>query len=285
MANRDEKRAKLMEKILARRTEKQAAEKAKFAKMRKAAEEGASGVEKELTQLADACAAQAEAFENLRENLDLIQPPKEASLKVRVAAARSYGKAFKRIAEEAPEQLAEALGEAYHSLDEQAGALENLADTLGVDLHETPAEEAFAEEGINELGEADEAGVPVSSEVEQEADKEAAGGGSDAFVTDRGGDGQPIAPKKVDVPRVANSGPGGAGFVTDRDKDAKPMAPAKAEIPQAQGKTEVGAGKSGHVRPMKQIVPSGTPTGQPAEAFVKSIPQAQGASESPGNKR
>jgi hypothetical protein len=304
--------AEIRKKIEARKVAKQAAQKAKFAKMRHVAENEPMGVEKDLTQLADACAAQAEAFENLKENLDLILAPKEASLKIRVAAARNYAKSFKRIAEEAPEQLAEALSEAYHSLDEQAGALEQLAGTLGIDLGATPTEEAFAQEGIQELNEADEEGVPVGDVpepgMEDGEEKEAAGDGSAGFVTDRGADGNPKKPEEVNVPRVAAGG-GEAGFVTDRDNKGKPERPAKVEIPQAQGKSEalgnkggstkgepaakfvkdipqaqgkaeVGAGKSSaQNKPMKQIVPSGTPTGLPAESFVKDIPQSQGSSE------
>lgn len=278
----------IRKKIQARKAEKVAAEKAKYAKMKHVADNDPGSVEKDLTSLADACAAQAEAFDALRENLDLIQAPKEASLKIRVAAARNYGKEFKRIAEEAPQELASAVSEAYHSLDEQAGALEQLADHLGIDLGSTPTEEAFAEEGIQEMNEADEQGVPVGDVSEPPYDnadeKEAAGGGSDAWVTDRDESGQPRKPEQVEVPRVANSGPGAAGFVTDRDKDAKPTTPQKVKIPQAQGKTEVGAGKQSKQKPMTQIVPSGTPTAAPAAEFVKNIPQSQGSSESPGNK-
>jgi hypothetical protein len=309
MANR----AELRKKIQARQAEKQAAVKTKYAKMRQVANDAPGGVEKELQQLADACSAQAEAFENLKENLDLIQAPKEASIRIRAAAAKNYARSFKRIAEEAPQQLAEALSEAYHSLDEQAGALENLADSLGVDLHMSPAEEAFGAEGQNEIGEAEEANVPMSEEVEQEAEKEAAGGGSDAWVTDRDPSGQPIKPEEVEVPRVANSGPGAAGFVTDRDKDAQPKSPDKMKIPQAeggmaqtsikdasdgsasaesfvkdipqsQGQGQTPGNKAGHKRPMTQIVSPGTPTAAPAADFVKDIPQAQGAGQTPGNK-
>src|ERR1035437_3070865 len=113
------KREEIRKKIEARKAEKQAASQVKFATMRQVADSDPGQIESDLTQLAEACAAQAEAFENLRENLDLVQAPKEAALKVRVLAARTYAKAFKRIAEEAPEQLAEAVSEAYHSLDEQ----------------------------------------------------------------------------------------------------------------------------------------------------------------------
>jgi hypothetical protein len=278
--------------------------------MRHVAEEGAAGVESSLSNLAEACAAQAEAFDNLKENLDLIQAPKEASLKVRTAAARNYAKSFKRIAEEAPEQLAEAICEAYHSLDEQAGAIEALAQNLGVDLEASPVEEAFGQEGLNEIGQDEEQGISIGEGVDEEV-KEGAGEG---WTTDRDEAGQPRTPEKVDVPRVANSGPGAAGFVTDRNNEGKPEAPKKVEIPQAQGesaltasrrrkadagaasaesfvkdipqaqgKTEVGAGKAGHVRPMKQMTSPAKPAAS-AEEFVKNIPQSQGRGETPGNK-
>ena len=242
MANREE----IRKKIEARRAQKQAASKAKFAKMRKAAEANPGEIEKDLTLLADACAAQAEAFENLKENLDLIQAPKEASLAVRAKAARNYARAFVRIAEESPEKLQGAISEAYHSLDEQAGALEQLAEHLGIDLNATPAEEAFAEEGVQEIDKADEAGFPLSEEVKEDAgevEKEAAGSGSDAWVTDRGADGEPKAPERVEGPRVA-AGSGNDAFVTDRDKDSKPRAPKKMDIPQAKGESEVNKASS-----------------------------------------
>lgn len=312
MANR----AELLKKIQARKAEKQAAAKAKWAKMRSTAAEYAPTIEKKLAKLAELCVAASEGFENLRENLDLVQAPKEASLKVRVAAARNYAKSFQRIAEESPEMLAEAVQEAYKSIDEIAGTLEMAAEQLGVDLNATPAEEAFAEEGIAEIehGEAEGEAISEEAPVDEEIKE---GAGSDWFVTDRDDKGEAKAPEQVEVPRVANSGPGAAGFVTDRNNEGKPEAPKKVEIPQAQGeaqtsikdaskkrgndgakpaesfvkdipqsqgKTEVGAGKAGHVRPMKQIVPSGTPQAAGAEEFVKNIPQAQGKGETPGNK-
>jgi hypothetical protein len=312
------KRAELLKKIQARKAEKEAAEKAKWAKMRHAAEEGASDFEKKLAYLSELCAAQAEAFENLKANLDLVQAPKEASLKVRVAAARNYAKSFQRIAEEAPEQLAEAVQEAYKSLDEIAGTLEMAADQLGVDLNATPAEEAFSNEGIEELEHGEEAGEEVGEEapVDEEIKE---GAGSDAWVTDRDGGGQPKTPERVEVPRTANSGPGSQGFVTDRSNEGKPETPKKVvspqveggeaqtsikdasrkraedgaasaesfvkDIPQSQGKAEVGAGKAGRVRPRTQIVSPGTPAAPAAEEFVKNIPQSQGKSEAAGNAK
>jgi hypothetical protein len=310
MANR----AELLKKIQARKAEKQAAAKAKWAKMRSTAAQYAPTIEKNLAKLAELCVAAAEGFSNLSENLDLVQAPKGASLKVRVAAARNYAKSFQRIAEESPEMLAEAVQEAYKSLDEIAGTLELAADQLGVDLNATPAEEAFAEEGVAEIehGEAEGEEIAEEAPIDEEVKE---GAGSDWFTTDRDENGQPKTPEQVDVPRVANSGPGAAGFVTDRNSEGKPEAPKKMEIPQAQGeavnasarrrranetpasaesfvkdipqaegKTEVGAGKQGRTRPMTQIVPPGTPQAPGAEEFVKHIPQAQGKGETPGNK-
>jgi hypothetical protein len=314
MANR----AELLKKIQARKAEKQAATKAKWAQMRHAATEGATDFEKKIAKLAELCVAAAEGFQNLRDNLDLVQAPKGASLKVRVAAARKYAKSFQRIAEESPEMLAEAVQEAYKSLDEIAGTLELAADQLGVDLNATPAEEAFAEEGVAEIEHGEAEGEEIAEGFEEEApvDEEIKeGAGSDWFATDRDESGQPKTPEQVDVPRVANSGPGAAGFVTDRNSEGKPEAPKKMEIPQAQGeavnasarrrranetpasaeafvkdipqsqgKTEVGAGKQGRTRPLTQIVSPGTPQAPAAEEFVKNIPQSQGKGETPGNK-
>jgi len=307
MANR----AELLKKIQARKAEKQAAAKAKWAKMRSTAAQYAPTIEKNLAKLAELCVEAAEGFSNLSENLDLVQAPKGASLKIRVAAARNYAKAFQRIAEEAPEQLAEAVQEAYKSIDEIAGTLEMAADQLGVDLNATPAEEAFAEEGVAEIEHGEAEGEEIAEAPIDEEVKE--GAGADWFATDRDESGQPKTPEQVDVPRVANSGPGAAGFVTDRNSEGKPEAPKKVEIPQAQGeavnasrrrasetpasaesfvkdipqsqgKTEVGAGKAARTRPMTQIVSPGTPQPPAAEEFVKNIPQSQGKGETPGNK-
>jgi hypothetical protein len=214
--------------------------------------------------------------------------------------------------------LAEAVQEAYKSLDEIAGTLEMAADSLGVDLNATPVEEAFAEEGQAEIEHGEEKGEEIAGGEAPVSDEIKEGAGSEWFVTDRDESGKPKSPEKVDVPRVANSGPGASGFVTDRNNEGKPEAPKKLDIPQvdataqtsikdasrrrragetpasaesfvkdipqAQGKTEVGAGKAGHVRPMKQMVPSGTPQAPGAEEFVKNIPQSQGKGETPGNK-
>jgi hypothetical protein len=278
MANR----AALLKKIQARKAEKAAAYKSKWAQMRHMAEEAPADVEKSLSNLAESCAAQAEAFEALRENLDLVQAPKEASVRTRVAAARNYAKTFQRVAEECPERLADAISEAYHSLDEQAGSLEQLAEQLGVDLNSTPTEEAFAEEGIQEMAEGEEASMTVPEEVSDEVKE---GAGSDAWTTDRDESGEPKMPEKIDVPRVANSGPGGAGFVTDRDGEGKPEAPKKVEIPQAQGAAVAAAKRTAEAVKKGYIYRQGTKGKKAedgaasAEAFVKDIPQSQGTTE------
>lgn len=279
MANR----AELLKKIQARQTEKAADRAAKWAKMRQTAAD-AGEFEKRLARLADLCAAASEGFTNLRENLDLIQAPKGASMPVRVAAARKYAKSFRRIAEESPEQVADAVAEAYKSLDEIAGALEMAADDLGIDLEATPVEEEFAEEGKLELehGEAEGEGIVEEQHGEEEIEdeKEAAGSAGGWFTTDRDAEGKAKIPERADVPRVANSGPGAQGFVTDRDSDGKPATPKKVEIPQADAEAQTSI-KDASARKRKR----GDAAPEPAEAFVREIPQSQGKTEVGAGKR
>jgi|SRR5271166_7155720 len=279
--------AYIRKRIMARKAEKDAAEKVKYAQMRQIAFGDASGVEKDLVQLADACAAQAEAFDALRENLDLIQAPKEASLKLKTAILRRYAKEFKRIAEEAPQELAQAVSESYHSLDEIAGAIENLAGTLGIDLGATPAEEAFAEEGIQEMDQAEEENVPMGDVPEpgmegEEEEKEAAGGGGGWYTTDRDSTGQPKKPLDVTVPRAASNND---AWVNDRDKNSKPERPAKMKIPQAEGEGQTPGNKgASRKKADEQIYNAYGNTPEPASAFIKDIPQAEGQGQTPANK-
>jgi len=277
MANR----AALLKKIQARKAEKQAAAKAKWAAMRHTAVEGAAEFEKKLACLSELCAAASDGFDNLKANLDLVTPPKEASLKVRVGAARNYAKAFQRLAEEAPEQIAEAVQEAYKSLDEIAGTLELAAEQLGVDLNATPVEEAFADEGKLELEHGEAEGEEIVEDVIEEApveDEIKEGAGGDWFSTDRDTNGEPKIPESIDVPRVANSGPGGAGFVTDRNNEGKPETPKKMEIPQAQGEAQTSIKDASSKRyVLRKRRANETPAS--AESFVKDIPQAEGKTE------
>jgi hypothetical protein len=247
----------------------------KWARLRQVAAEEPKEADAAIAEVADALGTMADALGNLRENLDLLEAPKTANIKVRIATARKYATAFRRMAEEAPEVIANAISEVYHSLDDVAGALENLAENMGIELNLSPVEEEFDaeaghepeeptvdesefEEGEKEL-ESPEA-EPAEEELDEEIDKEA---GAQEWTSDRDEEGQPKAPvtaaKKKELPdflkkkkdekddkkgdkdkKKEKKADGGAGFVTDRGNDAKPEPPAKAEIPQAQGETEVG---------------------------------------------
>lgn len=188
----------------------------KWARLRQVAAEEAKEADAALAEVADALGTMADALSAFRENLDLIEAPKTASIKSRIESARKYASAFRRMAEESPEVVADALSEVYHSLDDVAGAIENLAENMGIELNLTPAEESFAEEGQEELAgdipaEEEEAPVVDSDEglhgeqptaeveeepkeevVEEEEVKEASG--SDQFVSDRDEQGEPKSP-------------------------------------------------------------------------------------------
>jgi hypothetical protein len=146
----------------------------KWSRLRQVAAEEPKEADSALAEVADALGTMSDALSNLRENLDLIEAPKTASIKVRIATARKYATSFRNIATDAPEVVADAISEVYHSLDDVAGAIETLAENLGIDLELTPAEEAFAEEGKEELaGELpEETGEPKIDENEFEEGKE-----------------------------------------------------------------------------------------------------------------
>ncbi len=243
-SNREEVRKAIQVRKEVRKTETAA----QYEKMRACAKTPAkfAGV---LNVLVAKSARQADYMDGLRENLGLVKAAAEAPAKVRVAAARNYGKDFIKVADEQPDMLADALREAYKGLDEQAAAMEIAAEALGIDLGATPTEKAFADEGKKELGEGEPKGEeseeisfereddeivpkdekgeePKKEEKEPEEEKEAASG-SDQFVTDRGNDGKPEAPKEAAV--------GSDQFVNDRDSSGQPKTPAKVDIPQAQG--------------------------------------------------
>ena len=241
----------IRDKVAARKAQRKAKKADKYAKMRLVAAKAPEKMEKHLIRLADKYASMAEAVENLRVNLGLVRAAKEAPLKVRVAATKTYGKKFIRIAEEAPEKLESALVEAYNGLNDIAADIEFAAEQMGVPLE---AEEGMVTDGMEfepesiaegeheVVEEAEKAGLPVPEEVEEHVEeeesdteedfepeeKEAAGG--DAWVTDRDESGNPQAPENVDVPRVAA---GTDACVTDRDKDAQPSAPKEAASKKA----------------------------------------------------
>jgi hypothetical protein len=242
----------------------------KWARLRQVATEEPKEADSAIAEVAEALGTMADALSNLRENLDLIEAPKTANIKVRIATARKYATAFRRIAEDTPEIVAGAISEVYHSLDDVAGAFENLAENLGVELSLTPAEEAIGEEGKAELEgewgaeepESGESGAaPAEEKLDAELEKEA---GSQEWTSDRDEEGQPKSPviaaatcsqcsaghedpkkpgfckrhgKRIKKEKKAD---GSAAFISDRDNAAKPEAPAKLDIPEAQGETEVG---------------------------------------------
>lgn len=189
-------RESLREKIAARKAERLAEQKNKYARLRQVATEEPKEVEEALTEIADALATMSEGLVNLRENLDLVKAPKTASLKVRIATARKYASSFKQVAGESPEVIVDAVAEIYNSLDELAAGLENFAENLGFEIPTTPAMEDVIDEGESELNEAHEEGETVPEAIEDEAAdmtdeieededvEEHVASGSDNFVMD-----------------------------------------------------------------------------------------------------
>ena len=179
----------------------------KWARLRQVAADEPKEAGGAIAELAEALGVMADSLQALRTNLDLTEAPKTASPKARILAARRYASRFRQIANESPEVMADALSEVYHALDDVAGAVENLAENLGIDLNLSPVEEEFDdeaghipeepvideeefEEGEEELKSPD--AEPAEEELDEEINKEAAGGIE--FVTDRDETGKPKAP-------------------------------------------------------------------------------------------
>lgn len=186
------------------RSEKEAS--SKWARLRQVAVEEPKEAGAAIAELAEALGTMADSLTNLRTNLDLIEAPKTASIKTRIQAARKYAAKFRQLANEEPEVLADALSEVYHSLDDVAGAVEVLAENLGIELNLSPVEEQFDEEAghipeepeVNEFEfeEAEEElespeAQPDEEELDEEIEKEA---GSIEFDTDRDEQGEPKTP-------------------------------------------------------------------------------------------
>jgi hypothetical protein len=70
----------------------------------------------------------------MTETLGLSPIPKDAPLKVRVAARRKYAEEFRRIAEEHPEEFANMLSEVYQQLEQAVESVEILAENTDVEL-------------------------------------------------------------------------------------------------------------------------------------------------------
>jgi hypothetical protein len=90
-----------------------------------------------LSGLADDAAA-------FKSNLDLSEPAKTASIRDRVAARRNYARTLRRLANEAPQEIAGALSEVYAQLDDAAEGIEALAERFGLPL--TPPETTMVED-------------------------------------------------------------------------------------------------------------------------------------------
>ena len=147
--------------------------KSSWEKFKRIAAEEPHEVDSALSEVAEALGTMADSLTNLRENLDLIEAPKSASIRVRIATKKKYASRLRKMAEEAPEVVADAIAEVYHSLDDVAGALESLSENLGIDLNLSPAEEAFAEEGIEESeGEIPEEEFEAPEIEEEEGEEE-----------------------------------------------------------------------------------------------------------------
>jgi hypothetical protein len=164
----------LLKKIEARKAARQKAAGTKFAKLRRLATEEPAEVESALGELAEALGGMSEALTNLKDNLDL-GGTDSVDIEVAKAAKNKYAKNFRRLVAEAPEELANAVNELWHSLDAIAVGTEALADNLGIELSEEPelteeedTEHAFGENPHTE----DEAAPEESDEPEDDVEEE-----------------------------------------------------------------------------------------------------------------
>lgn len=124
---------------------------AKYAALKRAAEEAPKDISAALMELSQAMSTLAEASEALVENLDLTPVPEDGTIKEKVASRKKFAATLRRMASEQPEVVESAVKELYSSLDEIASAMENLAGNLGIDLEEPTEtfENAPMEEGID----------------------------------------------------------------------------------------------------------------------------------------
>jgi hypothetical protein len=202
-----QKRASVLEKIKARRTAK---DNAKWAQLRRVADENSPQAAEALDQLAQAFGELADRVDAFRENLDLVDAPVTASLKTRIAAKRALGTRLKKYAEESPQILADAVNELFKSLDEVAAGVEAFADNMGIELNMTPVEEAFVDEGQAEIEHGEEMGEEMAGGEESEG----------ALSQIHGDFGHSVE---------ANSGSGAKGWTNDRDESGQPKSPTKVD--------------------------------------------------------
>ena len=141
----------------------------RYARLRRVARTQPKELEAALRELAASYTKVGSLLSNFRENLDLVSAPKTASVREKAAAERIYAKSFIRVAEENPEQLEADLQRIYSQTDEIAGAVENLADHLGLNItpegeEPTGAPESFEDVKDDDSGDEFSAEEPVESE-------------------------------------------------------------------------------------------------------------------------
>jgi hypothetical protein len=251
-----------------------------WARLRQVAAEEPKEADAAIAELAEALGTMADSLNNLRTNLDLVEAPKTASIKVRVQAARKYAAKFRQIVEEAPEVMADALSEVYHALDDVAGAVETLAENMGIELSLTPAEAAFGEEGKEELGgewepEEPESGAepkvvkfeetekelesPEAAPAEEKLDEELKTGG----VVDKAKElwnarpkskaereAEEASAKMIDKHILNKDGAAVSDqFITDRDEEGKPKSPVVAGKKKADGSAAFVSDRDNNAKP------------------------------------
>jgi hypothetical protein len=201
MATTKEARTEMLKKIAERKKARETAAKttSKAAagrtthKLVVLAKEKPLEVQAAITELADFFGGIRASFLNLRDNLNLTDLPKTASPKEKTAHQAKFASGLKKLAEENPGELGEALSEVYGLLDEAAGAVENLADNTGVELSEPAAPFAEVEVHDEPIVEETVTEEPVTEEpLSEEPAEEKEASGSDNFFMSN----EPDAEKK-----------------------------------------------------------------------------------------
>jgi hypothetical protein len=147
MANQNQTRETARKRMQAHIKASRAKLNNKTAGLRKIAEAEPHEVGNALEELAGLFGDIAEVFKGIagdfgamKENLDLNEPGKTASIRERISARRNYARTLRRLANEEPEQLGEALSIVYGQIDEAVQGIEAMAERFGLPLDE-PAED------------------------------------------------------------------------------------------------------------------------------------------------
>jgi hypothetical protein len=116
--------------------------------LRMIAEEAPQDMSQALDQLKDIVLGLGDSIDTIKDGLDLIEAPKEASVKARVASRNKFARNFRRIAEEAPEEFSTMLNDLYAQIEDVVDKVEILAENTEVDLTTPPAKETEEETGL-----------------------------------------------------------------------------------------------------------------------------------------